>query len=66
MRERGPGGRPSKDSVVYKVRVQLPTHGTQPLYYSDRAKAYARAQQAKEDGTLLYFAKYVRQERLDQ
>jgi hypothetical protein len=45
--------------------VWRPT-GAQPYYYSDFDKALIRVAEARADGTLLYFAKYILEERLDR
>jgi hypothetical protein len=59
------GGSVPKDGAVYKIRVWRPT-GAQPYYYSDFDKALIRVAEARADGTLLYFAKYILEERLDR
>lgn len=52
----GAGARP-KDEVIYKLRVSG-INGAQPVYYSDPARAMARAREAKRNGDLLYFGEY--------
>lgn len=56
--EQGIGGITPLDGQVYKLRIRLRTGATQPVYYSDKGLAYARARREQRDGRLLYFASY--------
>lgn len=56
-RSTGPGGVAPMDGTVYKLRLRRP-NGNQPMYYSDRKKAFDRARQEAQRGDLLYFSCY--------
>lgn len=56
--EQGIGGITPVDGEVYKLRIRLDSGGIQPIYFSIRRLAYARAAREKRRGRLLYFARY--------
>lgn len=47
------------DDVVFKVSVARPEHtDSRNYYYANRDTAFVKANEAKDEGTLLFFGEY--------
>ena len=54
-------GRPSEDDVVFKIRVK-DDRGSKSVYRTSEDVAFDFAQKCRNEGKLLYFARYERTE----
>lgn len=54
-------GRPGEDREVYKIRVKCAS-GSKSVYRTSPDSAFDYAQKCKDEGTLVYFARYTLEE----